>query len=51
MKLGPVSKTDKKNKTTSKNVIMTSFQKIAMSLPFFQYTANLEQSVKRIPDA
>ena len=43
MKLEPVSKLDKRNKTTSKK-LMTSGQKILTSLLFFQFTANLEQS-------
>ena len=30
---------------------MTSCQKIAKSLPFFQFTANLEQSGSWVPDA
>ena len=51
MKVGPVTKLDKRNKTTSKMLMITSCRKIAMSLPFFQFTANLEQSGSRIPDA
>ena len=30
---------------------MTSYQKIVTSLPFVQFTANLEQSESGIPDA
>ena len=51
MKLGPVPKLDKRSKTTSKSLTITSFQKTVTSLPFFQSTANLEQSGSRIPDA
>ena len=50
MKLGPVTKIDKRNKTTSKNLAMTSFQKIVTSLSFFKFLANLKQSGGRIPD-
>ena len=32
-------------------MMMTSFQEIVTSLAFFQFTANLEQSGSRIPDA
>ena len=44
MKLEPVTKLDKRKKATSKKLMMTSCQKILMSLLFFQYTINLEQS-------
>ena len=50
MKLGPVTKLDKRNKTASKNLTMTSCQKIVTSVSFFQFTANLKQSGSRIPD-
>ena len=50
MKLGPVTKPDKRNKTTSINLMMTSFRKIVTSLSFFGFLANLEQSGGRIPD-
>ena len=39
MKLRPVTKLDKRNKTTSKKLTMTSFQQIVTSLPFFQFMA------------
>ena len=42
MKPGPVTKLDKRNKTTSKKLTMTSCRKIAMSLSFFCFLANLE---------
>ena len=45
MKLGPVTKLDKKNKTTSKQLTMASFQEIMM--PFL---VHLDQSGSRIPD-
>ena len=51
MKPGPVTKLDKRNKGMSKKMTMTSCQEIVMSLPFFQFTASLEQSRSRIPDA
>ena len=50
MKLGPVTKPDKRNKTTSINLMMTSFRKILTSLSFFGFLANLEQSRGLIPD-
>ena len=45
MKLGRVTKLDKRNKTTSKNC-----RKIVTSLSFFGFLANFEQSGGRIPD-
>ena len=50
MKLGPVTKLDKRNKTTSKKLTLTSCRKIVTSLSFFGFLANLEQSGGRIPD-
>ena len=50
MKLRPVTKLDKRNKTTSKKFDVTSCRKIVMSLSFFGFLANLEQSGGRIPD-
>ena len=50
MKLGPVTKLDKRNKTTSKNLTLTSCRKIVTSLSFFGFLTNLEQSGGRIPD-
>ena len=50
MKLGSVTKIDQRNKTTSKNLGMTSFLKIVTSLSFFKFLTNLEQSGGRIPD-
>ena len=50
MKLGPVTKIDKRNKTTSKKLTLTSCQIIVTSLPFFGFLANLEQSGGRIPN-
>ena len=50
MKLGPVTKPDKRNKTTSINLMMTSSRKILTSLSFFGFLANLEQSRGLIPD-
>ena len=51
MKVGPVTKPDKRNKTTSKILMLVSCWNIVTSLPFFQFTANLEQSGSRILDA
>ena len=50
MKLGPVTKLDKKSKTTSKKNTLTPCQTIVMSLSFFGFLANLEQCRSRIPD-
>ena len=54
MKLVPVTKLDKRNKTTSKKKNdddVMSCQKTVTSFLFFQLTASLEQSGSRIPDA
>ena len=51
IKLGPVIKLNKKNTVTLKKLTMMSCQQIVMSLLFFQFMANLEQSGGRIPDA
>ena len=51
MKLERITKLDKRNKITSKNLKMTSRWKIVASLLFFRFTANLEQSGRRVPDA
>ena len=51
MELRPVSRLDKRNKTTSKKKLtMTPYQKIVTSLSFLQFAANLEQFGSRIPD-
>ena len=50
MKLGPVTKPDKRDKATSKKLTMTSCQKIVTSLSFFGFLTNLEQSRDWIPD-
>ena len=50
MKLGPITKRDKRNKTTSKKLMLTSCRKIVTSLPFFGFLANLEQWEGQIPD-
>ena len=50
MKLGPVTKLDKTNKTTQEDLMLTSSRKIVTSLPFFGFLANLEQSQGQIPD-
>ena len=51
MKLGQEPKLDKRNKKTSKKLTMMSCQQVMMSLSFFQFMANLQQSRSRIPDA
>ena len=51
MKIGPITKIDKRNTATSKNITMTSSRQILTSLSFFQFMANLEQSGSQIPDA
>ena len=52
MKLGPVTKLDKRKTKTSKKVTMTSFWQIVMSFSFFQFIANLKQyESSQIPDA
>ena len=51
MKLGPVTKPDKRNKTTSKNLTLTSCRKIVTSFSFLGFLADLEQSGGRTPDA
>ena len=51
MKLEPVTKLGKRNKTTSKILTLVSCGNIVTSLPFFQFTANLEQSGSRVLDA
>ena len=44
LKLGPVTELDKRNKILSKKLLMTSCRKIIMSLSFFQFIRNLDQS-------
>ena len=50
MKLGPVTKLDKRNKTMLKKLLMASFRQI-VTLSFFRFMVSLEQSGSRIPDA
>ena len=50
MKLGPVTKLDKRNTATPKKLTMTSCRQM-MSLSNFQLMTNLEQSGSCIPDA
>ena len=50
MKLGLLTKFDKKKITTSKKLTMTSCRKIVTSLSFFGFLANLEHSRGRILD-
>ena len=50
MKLGLVTKLDKRNKTRSKKLMIASCRKIVTSLTSFQFTADLETFGSRIPD-
>ena len=50
MKVGPVTKLDKKNTASQKNLTMTLCQQIVTSWLFFQFMTNLEQSGSRISD-
>ena len=49
MKLGPITRIDKRNKTTLKKITMTSYREIVTSLSFFGFLAHLEQSGDQIP--
>ena len=51
VKLGPVTKPDKRNKTTSRQLDEASRQQILTLLLYFKFMANLEQSRSRIPEA
>ena len=51
MKLGPVTKLDKRNKTMSKKFDHDVTSKNCDVIAIFQFTANLEQSRSQIPDA
>ena len=51
MKLGPVTKLDKRNMQPRKKLVITSCRQLVTSLLFFRYMTNLEQSRRRIPDA
>ena len=51
MKLGLVTKLDKRNEARSKNLTITSCQKIVTSLSFFRLIANLQTSGSQIPEA
>ena len=50
MNLGPVTKLDKRNKTTSKNLTLRSCREIVTSLSLSGFLANLERSRDQIPD-
>ena len=50
MKLGPVPKLDKRDKTTLKKLTMASCRQIVMSLSIFQSMANMEQSGNQIQE-
>ena len=51
MKLGPVTKFDKKIRRHQKKLMMMSCQQIVISLIFFQFMANLEQFGSQITEA
>ena len=51
MKLGPVTKLDKKNKITSNKITMMQCRKIMTYFLFFKFMANLEQFGSWIQDA
>ena len=51
MKLGLVTKLDKRKETKSKKFEDDFMSEIVTPLPFFQFTTNLEQSGSRIPGA
>ena len=50
MKLGPVTKLDKRDKATSKKFHVDVVSENLTSLSFFGFLANLEQPGVRIPD-
>ena len=50
IKLGPVTKIDKKNKTHQKKIYVDVMSEIMTSLSFSGFLANLEQSCDRIPN-
>ena len=50
MKIVSVTKLDKNNKTKSKKLTVMPCQEIVISLSFFQFMVNLEQSGSRIPE-
>ena len=51
MKLGSVTKLDKRKETKSKKFEDDFMSEMLTSLSFFQFMANLEQSGSRIPEA
>ena len=51
MKLGTVTKLDKRNTAASKNLTITSCRQTVTSLSFFRFIANLEPCGSRISDA
>ena len=51
MKLGLVTKLDKRKETKSKKFENDFMSEIVTPLPFFQFTTNLEQCGSRIPGA
>ena len=51
MKLGSVTKLDKRKDTRSKKIGDDFMPEIVTSLSFFQFMANMQQSGSRVPDA
>ena len=51
MKIGQVTKLDKRKQMMSKKVDDTSWREIMTSLSYLQFMASLEQFGSRIPDA
>ena len=51
MKLGPVTKYNKRNTARSKKLTLTPCRQIAMSLSFFQFMTSLEQFGSLIPNS
>ena len=51
MKLGTATTLNKRNKTTPKNFMITSFRQIVTSLKPFHFMADFEQSGSWIPNA
>ena len=51
MKLGPVTKVDTSNETTSKRLAVKPCRQVLTSLSFFQFMTNFEPSQIHIPEA
>ena len=51
MKIGPVTKIDKRNTTISKKLMITPCREIVTSLLFLEFMVNFKQFASRISDA